>query len=179
LHTLESELLYLHNQSHSGDQSSTSARKLTRVETFSQALIGAEAVLSDKLHKSELYMEAIDRFLNLIPEAGLAKRAARTKARVMDGKGKMLLGSLLREAAGWIASTSKLYFSPPEVLERLRAEAFTIVVPTERPTCENIRDVKYPHAVPNGRPHHFEQRLFVSTHWCAPSSIFLRVPDDA
>lgn len=76
---------------------------------FSQALIGAGTVLSDKLHNSEPYMKAIDRSLNLILEAGLAKRAARTKARVMDNRGKTLLGSFLRGTAGRV--TSKFYSS--------------------------------------------------------------------
>jgi len=101
-----------HIQSHSGDQSSTSARKLTHEEAFSQVLIGAETVLSDKLHNSEPNMKAIDRSLNLILEVGLVKRVARTKTRVMDGRGKtlLLLGSLLQETAGRVVSKS--YFSP-------------------------------------------------------------------
>ena len=38
----------------------------------------------------------------------------------------------------------------PEVLERLRAEVLEVVGPTERPTYERIREMKYLRAVLNG-----------------------------
>jgi len=39
----------------------------------------------------------------------------------------------------------------PEVLERLRNEVLEVVGPTERPTYERIREMKYLRAVLNGR----------------------------
>ena len=38
----------------------------------------------------------------------------------------------------------------PEAFERLRAEILEVVGPTERPTYENIREMKYLRAVLNG-----------------------------
>ena len=39
----------------------------------------------------------------------------------------------------------------PEVFQRLRGEVLEVVGPTERPTYENIREMKYLRAVLNGR----------------------------
>ena len=38
----------------------------------------------------------------------------------------------------------------PEVLQRLRDEVLEVVGPTERPTYENVREMKYLRAVLNG-----------------------------
>ena len=39
----------------------------------------------------------------------------------------------------------------PDVFQRLRGEVLEVVGPTERPTYENIREMKYLRAVLNGR----------------------------
>ena len=111
LRTLDSELLYPHTQSHSGNQPLTG--EPTRERAFSQALLDAETILSDRLYlgwpwpilefvkdKSEPYMEVINRFLNPILEEGLAKHAAQTETGTPDHEGKTLLDSLLRETTG-------------------------------------------------------------------------------
>ena len=121
LQTLDSELLYPHTKSHSCNQAP--ARELTQEEAFSQALVGAETVVSDRLYlgdpwplleffkdKSEPHMEVINKFLNPILEEGLAKHAAETKAGLTDREGETLLGSLLRETTGLVAS--KLCYEP-------------------------------------------------------------------
>ena len=115
LQTLDSELLYPHTKSHSCNQASD--RELAREKAFSQALIGAETVLSDRLYvgdlwplfeffkdKSEPHMEVINKFLNPVLEEGLAKHAAETKAGLTDREGETLLDSLLRETTGLVAS---------------------------------------------------------------------------
>lgn len=118
MQTLDSELLYPDTRPHTGDK--TLARELTREEAFSQALLGARMVLSDRLYTgtswpalelfkdgSEPHMEIIYRFLNPILEEGLTKHAARTKAGLTDRESETLLDSLLRETTGIVAS--KLY----------------------------------------------------------------------
>jgi hypothetical protein len=111
LQTLDSKLAYPHIKSRAGDHKS--AREISREEAFSQAIVGAENVLSDRLYggeawlfkeffkdKSEPYMEIINRFLNPVLERGLAKHAARTEAGPTDSEGKTLLDSLLHETTG-------------------------------------------------------------------------------
>ena len=111
MQTLDSELLYPHTKLPSGER--TSARELTREEAFSQALLSARMVLSDRLYmgpawlvleffkeRTEPHMEVIYRFLNPILEEGLAKHAARTKAGLTDRENETLLDSLLRETMG-------------------------------------------------------------------------------
>jgi len=118
LKALDSELPYPHTQPHPGNQPPT--RELTREEAFSQALVGAETVISDRLYlgplwllqelfkdKSEPHMEVINKFLNPILEKGLAEHAAQTKAGLTDYEGETLLGSLLRQTTGRV--TSKLH----------------------------------------------------------------------
>jgi len=115
LQTLDSELLYPRTQPRSGER--TSAKELTREEAFSQALLGARIVLSDRLYmgppwpvleffkdRTEPHMEVIYRFLNPILEEGLAKHAARTKAGLTDRESETLLDSLLRETTGMVTS---------------------------------------------------------------------------
>ncbi|KAF9650971.1 cytochrome P450 [Thelephora ganbajun] len=181
LRALDSELAYPHTQSNSSGQIPN--RKVTREEAFSQALIDAETVLSNRLligeswplleffkDKSEPYMEVINEFLNPVLEEGLAKHAAQTKAGPTDKEATTLLGSLLSKTtdrdilrdetlniliAGRDTTASTLTFMVfllslhPEVFERLRAEVLEVVGPTERPTYENIREMKYLRAVLN------------------------------
>src|ERR1700679_3285326 len=86
LQTLDSELAYPHIKLQSGDH--TSANEITREEAFSQALIGSETVVNDRLNsgemwvlrefftdKSEPHTEVINEFLNPVLERGLAKHA--------------------------------------------------------------------------------------------------------
>lgn len=133
LQTLDSKLAYPHIKSQPGDHSS--ARETTREEAFSQALTGAQTVLSDRLtvgdiwvlteffkDRSEPHMEVINKFLNPILERGLAKHAARPEAGLADDEGKTLLDSLLQETTGWV--TLKLYVRPPK-LKRRRQEHLT------------------------------------------------------
>ena len=121
LQTLDSELAYPHTKLRSG--SHLSARKITREEAFSRALICAQTVLADRMNigpawvlaeffkdRSELHMEVINEFLNPILERGLAKHAARTKAGPADSEEKTLLDSLLDETIGWV--TLKLCHGP-------------------------------------------------------------------
>lgn len=109
---LDPEPLYPHTQSHSDDRAP--GRELTREEAFSQALIGARTVLSDRLNtgepwllleffkdKSEPYMEVINGFLNTVLEECLVKHTVKTKAGLTDREGETLLDSLLRETTGW------------------------------------------------------------------------------
>ena len=111
LQALDSKLAYPHIKSRPGDR--TPAREITREEAFSQALLRAETILSDRLNsgetwilteffkdKSEPYMEVINKFLNPVLERGLAKQAARTAAGQADDDGKTLLDSLLQETNG-------------------------------------------------------------------------------
>lgn len=120
--------------------------------------------------KSEPHAEVINSFLNPILEEGLAKHAARTEAGLTDKESKTLLDSLLHETtdrnilrdeilniliAGRDTTASTLTFAifllslHPEVFDRLRAEVINIVGPTQRPTYENIREMKYLRAVLN------------------------------
>jgi len=66
----------------------------------------------------------------------------------------------------------------PEVFQRLRDEVLEMVGPTEQPTYEKIRDMKYLRAVLNGWSKlcdreliltRTEQRPFVSIRLCTPS----------
>jgi len=181
LQVLDSELAYPHTKSRTSDH--TSAREITREEAFSQALVGAETVLSDRLYggrawvlqeffkdRSEPYMEVINAFFDPIVEGALVKHAARTKGGATDTESKTLLDSLLQETsdrnilrdeilniliAGHDTTASTLTFVVfllslhPDVFKRLRAEVLEVVGPTERPTYENIRDMKYLRAVLN------------------------------
>ena len=122
LQALDSELAYPHIKSQSGNH--TPAREITREEAFSQALIGAETVLSHRLNdgdiwvlkeffkdKTDLHMKVINEFLNPVLERGLAKHAARTEAGPADSESKILLDSLLQETSGWVTLMS--YRGPP------------------------------------------------------------------
>lgn len=113
LRTLDARLAYPHNKPQSGNH--TLAREITPEEAFSQALIDAETVLTDRLYgghtwvlkeffkdKSEPHMEVVNKFLNPILERGLAKHVACTEAGPGESEGKTLLDSLLQETTGWV-----------------------------------------------------------------------------
>ncbi|KAG2139814.1 cytochrome P450 [Suillus bovinus] len=160
VHSLSAGLPYPHNIA----TTEALSKKAKIAEDFAQAFADAQTIIAQRPLKAP--MRTVNSFIDPILKEAIAKKQSHASGeKNLDNEDATLLDYLVQTTdrdeilniliagrdttAGTLTVALYLLSTHPHVMTRLREEIMTKVGPTDRPTYDHIRDMKYLRAVIN------------------------------